>query len=677
MFGSTEELVLTDAANHIYMPKTSGGFTKYQYNPAAESWTATDTRGVQYSFGATAALRHADPNDSDRIYKWLLEKVQDPNGNFMKFTYYQDSGQVYPDTIRYTGFDSDPGNYELVFQREARSKAPRSYVTGFGVTTAYRIDEIQIRSYHTGSAQTVRSYLLDYNDTGTAVEPLASITAQGGSLTMPPVSFDYYDGTDGVVANVAVQKIHLLKKITLPTGGATELVYKPSTAYRTAAQGITNTSLPFLVHTLHQATTTDPVTGLTAVTTYEYEGGHYFFDQQDAYTREYAGFATVKATDPAGNITVTRFHQSQFARDNAASAALGEYDDHIAKKGRIWRQESYDDQGVLYGISISTWDKTQLSDDDPDHDRFFPRLAKEVAIAFDAQATGRASAAEYAYDTANGNLTQQADFGEVTLTDDDIDQNNKYDGDGAYTDSGTDKITTTIEYAQNTSAYILSYPKRTEKKNQADVVTSDQKIYYDDLAFGEINKGNATKAEVLITSTPAQQYAVSQASYNSYGLPTSFTNPRNYQTTITYDSLNLFPATVTNAKQQTTAYTYDARFGSPIETEDPNGLIIDTLLDDLGRPTETKVSDPAAPTQLKTTATNSYDLTNQPVSMTAVSKPDNTDVDSNPIEITSKTYLDGFGRQIQTRAEWEGSNTYLVTGTVYDSKGNVKKGIFD
>lgn len=673
IFGAAEELIVIDSADHLYAPQVEGSFTEYRYDPGDDAWTATDTRGTKFTFGMTAASRQADPDDAGRVRQWLLEKVEDVNGNFITFTYSHDAGQVYPDTIRYTGHGNEVGNYEVKFLLENKPVPAASYADGFRVETKKRLAQIDFFSYHNPTPELIRSYDLTYADTTSVVDHLQSITLKNGSASLPPTVFQYYNDDDAPVTGEAVQPGNLLKQITLPSGGTIDLVYRSSTAFRTAGGGIANPDLSFDLPLLRKVTTTDPVTGLISATTYDYEGGHYFFDQGNAFTRAFAGFAKVKTTDPAGNITITRFHQSQFAPDNPASAALGESGDHFAKKGRIWRTETYDNQGILYAVAIRTWNKTALSDEDPENDRFLVTLGKQVNIAFDGKATGRAAATEYVYDSATGNLTTETDLGEVTLTDNSIDQGNKYDGDGSYTDTGTDKLTTVIEYAQNAAKHVLALPKRTETKDQGNITTAEEKTYYDDLAFGQVDKGNPTKAETLVTTTPSAQYITTQAAYNSYGLMTSLTDARGHVTSFTYDALNLFPAMVTNAKGHIISTSYDYRFGVPAEITDPNGFKTKHTYDSLGLLVKTEVTDPANPTQLLTEADYTYDLATFPITLTSTAFANNNDTANTPIAILSKTYLDGFARVIQTRSEWEGIDTYLVAGTVYDNRGNVKK----
>lgn len=132
-----------------------------------------------------------------------------------------------------------------------------------------------------------------------------------------------------------------------------------------------------------------------------------------------------------------------------------------------------------------------------------------------------------------------------------------------------------------------------------------------------------------------------------------------------YDSDNLFPQSVTNAKNHQTQFTYDKRFGMQTQTIDPNGAKTETQLDDFGRVVAEKVSDPLDLNSLQTVKTYEYDLVNKPISVTQKVYPQDT------IEVIQKTYMDGLDRVIQVRSEAE--NNFVITNTTYDELGNVKK----
>lgn len=653
VFGNYQELIATDSANGQYAARVESDFSRYSFMNNA--WTMRNARGTLYTFGASAASRQTDPNDPSRVYKWLLEKVEDTNGNFMTFTYYQDNGQVYPDVIRYTGHGTESGIYEVRFVLSPNANPTTSYKTGFEVQTNFVISAVEIYSSHTGSASKVRAYDLTYDEDSYVINQLTGLAVQAETLSLPPIQFDYYDSTSSV---------GLLKTITYPTGGKQVLTYKPSTAYRTPAQGLFNSSLPFTVQTVHTSTldsvlsdTLQPI----ATTTYDYSGGHYYFDALDAYTREYAGFHKVSITDPEANVRTLFFHQSEFSADNSMSSLKGEFEDHISKKGRIFREELRDANENLFELTLRKWDKTELPADHPEWKRYFAKLTREVNASYDGNFDSRAVANEYRYDQY-GNVVETIEYGEVSLVGED----------GSFTDIGTDMVTTMVEYAQNTTMNIISLPKKEERYDQNGTILSELKSYYDGSStLGSVTQGNLTKSEQLIAAP--NTYRTTALTYNSYGLPVTFTNARNYSTAISYDIHNLLPATITNAKNHIIQYAYDYRFGFPHEITDPNGAKTITTFDALGRVTQRKKSDPANPTQEIIATRHEYNTTAFPHSVTMTTVFDSQISPAETGALEKITYFDGFGRLLQSRTEAEGSDQYMVSSILYDARGNIQK----
>jgi hypothetical protein len=46
------------------------------------------------------------------VYRWMLDEVRDRNGNYVKYEYQQDSNQIYPYKIKYTGGGTTDGLYD-------------------------------------------------------------------------------------------------------------------------------------------------------------------------------------------------------------------------------------------------------------------------------------------------------------------------------------------------------------------------------------------------------------------------------------------------------------------------------------------------------------------------------------------------------------------------------------
>lgn len=169
-----------------------GSFSKYTL--ASNIWTVTTKSGTTYSYGATAASRQDDPSDATHIYKWMLDKVTDTNGNSISYTYFKDQGQIYPDTITYTNTTAGTGPFSVVFTRaNATNVTSSGYASGFNVTTQYIISNISAKI----SGVVKHSYDLGYgNRDNTTGQVLSTITESGtnpdgATVAYAPVKFTY------------------------------------------------------------------------------------------------------------------------------------------------------------------------------------------------------------------------------------------------------------------------------------------------------------------------------------------------------------------------------------------------------------------------------------------------------------------------------------------------------
>lgn len=203
-FYSTLSGELVQVSSGVYAPKVeNGNFIKYSF--ASNVWTLTDKNGTVYKFGTNAAERQDNPSDSSKIYKWMLQEVRDPNNNYVKYEYYKDGGQIYPDTITYTGNGSTDGIFEVEFTRESRSDINKSYATAFLVTTNYRIDEIITKVNGTW----VKKYATAYTTGDAGSRSLLSSLIESGQdessnvTTLPATSFTYYTSTAGWTTNTS------------------------------------------------------------------------------------------------------------------------------------------------------------------------------------------------------------------------------------------------------------------------------------------------------------------------------------------------------------------------------------------------------------------------------------------------------------------------------------------
>ena len=640
IFGQITELIETDSANGVYMARYEGqgGFTKFVLS--SNQWIATDTSGTQYTFGSTA--RQSDPDDSTRVYQWMLERVEDRFGNFMTFTYTFDQGQVYLETIRYTGHGTDLGLYEVRFDYEAQLSY-EEYTTTFSVSTAKRLREVSLHHYEGGLDSLANLWELGYEEENHAHSFLTSITPKAGTEILPATTFDYYDGTE---SGIAYKPYGRLRLIETPYGASQELIYKPSTAY--SKNGVLQNKLPFIVATLHQQITKAGPNAPESITTYDYAGGHFYFDAAHPFQKEYTGFETVEITDPVGNKQRIWFHQSEFSDDHTDK---GEYLDHLSKKGRVYREEFEDDQGNVFRTVIRKWNHTQLPDENVEKDRFFVALDQEVTVDLDGDSDQKVKAVSFLYD-AFGNTTEITDWGEVLLN----------DQAGVFTDVGDDLLKTVTTYAQNSLPHMYAFPSETIGYDINGAVLGHQKQYYDGLILGQVDKGAWTKTEDAVNAT---NWITKRTEYNPKGLPTRVINGRNFATDFGYDTHDLYVTNVTNPKNHNQIYGYDYRFGVPNVMTDANGAVQQQVFDGFGRVIGLQQTDPDNPTQLQTHSTYAYQDTNYPTSIKE------TKWLSDTIQQERVQYQDGLGRPIQIKLLLDGN--WVKADTIYDLRGNIER----
>lgn len=423
----------------------------------------------------------------------------------------------------------------------------------------------------------------------------------------------------------------LMTGITSSTGSTTTVTYGSSAP--------DNSGLFFPLQVVSSIETDDGL-GNTATTTYKFENGSYYYN--DEHDRKFAGFGKVTTTDPLGNVTVDYYHQG-----NGTDTSGGESTDDISKIWKRYREDQYDDSSNLYKTTVDSWTNYDLGSD-----RDFVYDSQHVELLYDGMSDHVDRAVTYTYDMSSGNLTQEKDWGQVTAS-----------TDGTYTDMGGDIMTKDYTYATWSSTSDPSSYKASETlKDQPGNIAQKTSYLYDGLSSGSVSTGNVSEKQQWINPS---SNANTDYSYDSYGLVATVTDPRGKVTTYTPDSSELYPATVTDAVSHTKEYTYDYSSGKVIDATDNNGFVTETTYDGFDRPTEVDQPNTSSPTTLEAKVSYVYDDTDFPSS---VHETDH--IDSS----TSKeiyTYFDGFGRPIQRREE--SPSAYNVTDTEYDARGDVSE----
>jgi RHS repeat-associated protein len=433
-----------------------------------------------------------------------------------------------------------------------------------------------------------------------------------------------------------------LTTITDSKGVQTSVTYKQSSQYRDGSENILNPKLPFIVQTVEKIITTEPVSGLQSTISHTYAGGSFYYG--GPFDRKFAGFGKVTTNENNQSVTTTYYHQG-----NSDDVATGEQGDDYAKIGKVYRTEISDVAGNIYKTELTKWKTDTLGTG-----RYLVTPERTTSLDFDGNATHKDTAQNFVYDIATGNLTQKTSWGEVTadpLT-------------GSFTDVGSDKTISDMSYAVSSTNPNISLPSRELVTDQSSATVKDTKWYYDQLSFGQANKGNQSKEEKLKSGST---YVSTQKTYDGFGNVLTSTDPRGNTTSYIYDQYNLFVATETNSLLQTKNYLYDYGVGKAKQVTDENGFVYTTRYDGLGRPLEEKQPDATAPTTFVTKATYEYTDT---VGNRSVKKKTYLD-SSNGVD--EYAYFDGLDRVIQKRKEMEGTDVFSVSDSVYNNRGLLQK----
>ncbi|MFA6306294.1 MAG: FG-GAP-like repeat-containing protein [Patescibacteria group bacterium] len=430
-------------------------------------------------------------------------------------------------------------------------------------------------------------------------------------------------------------KADLLSQINHSKGAETKIYYKGSPGYLDSFGNILNPNLPIVMQTVKNIAVDDGL-GNIATTTYEYQGGDYYYNSE--YDNKLAGFNKIVKIDGNNNITNIYYHQG-----NDTASTTGEFSDDVSKIGRVYRTEVYNNDGKLYSKSINKWEKYALG-----NERDFVKLTRSVDYIYDGDSDHKDKATTYDYDDAYGNITEKVFWGEVTGSDD-----------GTFTDAGADKASTIISYAASTTLYVVGLPSQETTYNQSDSKIKETKYYYDNLSSGNVAYGNLTKEEKWKSGN---DYIDIEKTYNTYGLVTQEKDPRDKAINYTYDVYNLYKATSTNPLSQSADYYYDYSAGKIKKTVDPNNRVFEVIYDGLDRITEERQPDIGSPSSLATKTNYIYYHWLSPRSVKQVDYLDGA------TSIEKYTYIDGLDRVVQERKEAEDSN-FSVKDFTYNDAG--------
>ena len=374
---------------------------------------------------------------------------------------------------------------------------------------------------------------------------------------------------------------------------------------------------------------------------YDYANAGYYYATSSFRDRKFSGFGKVVRTDSLSKVT-TYFHQG-----NGNATTSQEANDNVAKMGFVYRSDINDLQNNLYQVKVNTYSTTSLG-----NTADFVKLDRETRLDYDGDSGHRDVATEYSYNSATGTVSQLTEWGRVTA-----------DTDGTFSDVSGDKRVHTYAYAASAPYNVSALPARETVKNESNATTSEVRYYYDSQSLGSVTKGNLTKQEYWVATS---SYIDREWLYNGYGLVYQEKDPRDKTTTYVYETNNLYPATTTNPLSQSTRYTYDYSAGKPKTVIDPNNLTQTFVYDGLDRITQEQVPDSLTSASTTKTMYTYYDGSGTSSVRTQSYR-------SNASSTDTYSYLDGFGRQIQSRSSAETSGQYVVRDFKYGDNGLLRQ----
>ena len=171
-----EELV--PVGDGIYRHKNESAFIKYTRN--GEVWQANSKSGEVFRYGMSAESQIRNGN---KIFRWLLEKMTDPNGNTILYQYISldDNPHKYCSKIIYN-------NHEIVFEYESRPDILPDYRPTFRLETGFRCKSVSMLT----NGKLIRRYNFAYEE-DSYISLLKSVTQIGndGKSELPPATFTY------------------------------------------------------------------------------------------------------------------------------------------------------------------------------------------------------------------------------------------------------------------------------------------------------------------------------------------------------------------------------------------------------------------------------------------------------------------------------------------------------
>lgn len=469
-----------------------------------------------------------------------------------------------------------------------------------------------------------------------------------------------------------------LKTITNGIGRTTTIAYGTSTAERERdrlAGAAWTRPTPSPIPLVKRIEVKDGREQVVYATVLDYHEGYF-----DGLEREFRGFARAErrelGDDAQGAPTLVTAYEFDLGASNEAL------------KGKPLKVEARDDSGAVFHRETQTWTVSNLA---PDLAATLPGDTRTIGFAFPAmtrrellergQGTPVVLLSESNYDQY-GNQILNAEYGRVENLDNNGSIGNSAQDRAAWDDERVTVSTWSASFPSGKAAWILDRLVEQEIRDDTGAVFARERHYYDDESFAGTNLGEVSVGDRTMTrawhdpSSPAGFVASARTAYDNFGNPTHLHDPLwgsapGHFREIVYDSTyQTFPVEERihtanpDAPDDVLVLTagYDEGFGIVTSSTEFNGFTTTYGYDTFGRLTSiVKPYDSVAFPTVEYSYILAHDVGGGALINWVETRQRET---AGGGTVDSRTFYDGLGRKVMTRAEGEDPGQIVVSDTV-------------
>lgn len=469
-----------------------------------------------------------------------------------------------------------------------------------------------------------------------------------------------------------------LKTITNGIGRTTTIAYGSSTAERERDRlaGATWTRpTPSPIPVVKRIEVKDGREQVVYATALDYHDGYY-----DGLEREFRGFARAERRELGDSAQGAPTLVTAYEFDLGATSE--------ALKGKPLKVEARDDSGAVFHRETQTWTVSNLA---PDLAANLPGDTRTIGFAFPAltrrevlergQGTPVVLLWETNYDPY-GNQILNAEYGRVENLDNSGPIGNSAQDRAAWDDERVTVSTWSSSFPSGKAAWILDKLVEQEIRDDTGVVFARERHFYDDESFAGNNLGEVSVGDRTMTrawhdpSSPTGFVTSARTAYDNFGNPTELYDPlwgsaAGHYREIVYDSTyQTFPVEERihtgnpDAPDDVLVLTagYDEGFGNVTASTEFNGFTTGYGYDTFGRLTSiVKPGDSLAFPTVEYSYILAHDVGGGALINWVETRQRET---AGGGTVDSRSFYDGLGRKVMTRAEGEDPGQIVVSDTV-------------